>query len=324
MSEVQAVSGPLDTAALGATLMHEHIFVVDPDVLNNFPTDFDPERAVPEAAGRLDELKAAGIDTIVDVTTLGTGRNIRLIQAVAERTGLNILVATGIYIFDHLPHYFHCRDLARREDSPDPLIASFVRDIEEGILDTGVRAALLKCATDANGVTPDVERVLRAVAKAHLATGAPITTHTDVAARTGLVQQAVFAQEGVDLSRVIIGHCGDTTDLGYLEDLLANGSYLGMDRFGIEDDLSDELRTRTVAELCARGYADRLVLSHDASVCIDWYDPSYQQRTYPHWHFLHVPHDIVPALKRLGVSDAQVRAMLVENPQRIFEHRGGQ
>src|SRR5437773_5391757 len=98
----------------------------------------------------------------------------------------------------------------------------FVRDIEHGIADTGVKAAILKCATDEPGVTPGVERVLRAVAQAHRATGVPISTHTHALTRVGLEQQRIFREEGVDLTRVVIGHSGDTSDVGYLEELIAN------------------------------------------------------------------------------------------------------
>ena len=150
------------------------------------------------------------------------------------------------------------------------MVDMFVRDITEGIADTGIKAAVLKCATDRPGVTPGVERVLRAVAQAHRATGAPITTHTQAATHRGLEQQKIFAEEGVDLSRVVIGHSGDTDDLGYLEELIANGSLLGMDRFGIDGLLSTEKRVAVIAELCRRGYAERMVLSHDASCYLDW------------------------------------------------------
>ena len=119
-------------------------------------------------------------------------------------------------------------------DGSDPMVNLFVKDISEGIAGTGIKAAVIKCATDRPGITPGVERVLRACAQTHRATGAPITTHTARRVRRGLEQQEIFKSEGVDLTRVVIGHSGDTDDLGYLEELIANGSILGMDRFGID------------------------------------------------------------------------------------------
>ena len=125
---------------------------------------------------------------------------------------------------------------------PEIMTDMFVRDIEQGIADTGIKAGILKCATDEPGITPGVERVLRAVAQAHKRTGVPISTHTHAGLRRGLEQQRIFEEEGVDLSRVIIGHSGDSTDVGYLEELIAAGSYLGMDRFGIDVILPFEER----------------------------------------------------------------------------------
>ena len=150
-------------------------------------------------------------------------------------------------------------------DGPEIMTDMFVGDITDGIADTDIKAAILKCATDEPGVTPGVERVLRAVAQAHRQTGVPISTHTHAATRRGLEQQRIFTEEGVDLSRVVIGHCGDTTDIGYLEELIDNGSYIGMDRFGLDMFLYTEERVNTVATMCERGHADKMVLSHDAS-----------------------------------------------------------
>jgi phosphotriesterase-related protein len=198
----------------------------------------------------------------------------------------------------------------------------FVKDIEEGIADTGVKAAILKCATDEPGVTPGVERVLRAVAGAHRRTGVPISTHTHAHTRRGLEQQRIFSEEGVDLSRVVIGHSGDTTDIGYLEELLGAGSYIGMDRFGIDVLLPFEDRVNTVARLCERGHAGRLVLSHDAACFNDWLPEAALPVLTPNWNFLHIHNDVIPALKQRGVTDEQVRTMLVDNPRKIFERQG--
>jgi phosphotriesterase-related protein len=164
-----------------------------------------------------------------------------------------------------------------------------------------------------------VERVLRAVAQAHRATGAPITTHTQAASRRGLEQQKIFAEEGVDLTRVVIGHSGDTDDLDYLEELIANGSLLGMDRFGIDGLLTTDKRVAVIAELCRRGYADRMVLSHDASCYLDWIPGELPFANMPNWHYLHISHDVLPMLRANGVSDEDIDTMLVDNPRRFFE-----
>jgi phosphotriesterase-related protein len=199
------------------------------------------------------------------------------------------------------------------------MVDMFVKDIEQGIADTGVKAAILKCATDRQGVRPGVERVLRAVAQAHLRTGVPISTHTHAPTERGLEQQKILEDEGVDLSRVIIGHSGDTTDIAYLEKLIANGSYIGMDRFGIDVLLPFEDRVNTVAAMCERGYADRMVLSQDAACFNDWLPEAALPAVLPNWNYMHIHNDVLPALKQRGVSDRQIEIMLVDNPRRIFE-----
>jgi phosphotriesterase-related protein len=315
--------GPIDAGKLGVTLMHEHIFVLSTEIMLNYPEAWgDEEHRVADAVARLNELHSRGIHSVVDLTVIGLGRYIPRLQKVAERTAVNIVVATGIYTYNDIPFYFHFRGPGTAFDGPEVMVDMFVRDIREGIAGTGVRAGILKCATDAPGVTPGVERVLRAVAKAHRQTGVPISTHTHANSKRGLEQQRIFQEEGVDLSRVVIGHSGDTTNIEYLEELIANGSYLGMDRFGIDVILSFEDRVQTVAKLCERGHADKMVLSHDAACFNDWLPERDLPAVLPRWNYLHIHNDVIPALKKQGVTDQQIETMLVHNPRKIFEKQG--
>jgi phosphotriesterase-related protein len=263
------------------------------------------------------------VDSIVDLTVIGLGRYIPRIARIAAATDINIVVATGIYTYNDVPMYFHFRGPGTLLDGPEIMTDMFVRDITGGIADTGIKAAILKCATDEPGVTPGVERVLRAVAQAHRQTGVPISTHTHAATRRGLEQQRIFAEEGVDLSRVVIGHSGDSTDIGYLEELIANGSYIGMDRFGLDTFLNTEERVQTVATMCERGHADKMVLSHDAACFNDWLPEELLPLATPNWHYLHISDDVLPALKERGVTDEQITTMLVDNPRTIFAAQGG-
>lgn len=313
---VATMRGEVDPGQLGTTLMHEHVFVVNPEMAANFPTGWEEETAVSDAVGRLNELHAAGVDTIVDLTVVGLGRDIPRLQRVAPATPLQIVVATGLYTFGDLPMFFAFR-------KTDVMTECFVADIEKGIAGTGVRAGILKCATDEAGVTRGVERALRAVARAHRQTGVPISTHTHARSERGLDQQRIFAEEGVDLTRVVIGHSGDTTDLRYLEAVAGAGSYLGMDRFGLDIFLGFEERVDTVAALCRRGLAGQVVLSHDACCRSDAFDPDARERAVPNWHHLHITRDVVPALRARGVTDEQLHRMLVDNPRRIFSVTGG-
>ena len=323
MVAIPTVRGSVDSGELGTTLMHEHIFVLSPDIQQNFPAEWDEEARVADAVARLQELRRTGVDTIVDLTVLGMGRHIPRIQRINQQVDLNILVATGVYTYRDAPFYFHWRGPGVAPGLPEPMVDMLVRDLREGIADTGVRAALLKCAIDEPGMTADVERILRAVAAAHRDTGAPVAVHTHPASKTGLEAKRVLDDEGVDPRRVTLAHSGDTTDADHLSELADAGFLLGMDRFGIELEMAFDERVAIVAEMARRGYADRMVLSHDASCCIDWVDPGLLSAM-PNWHYLHIHQHVLPALRERGVSEEQLRQMLVDNPRRFFETAGGQ
>jgi phosphotriesterase-related protein len=315
---INTVRGPVDGRDLGSTLMHEHVFVLSPEI-EKTATEWDEQEAQATAVQRLRELKEHGIDTIVDLTVIGLGRFIPRIVAVASQVPeINIVVATGVYTYNEVPMYFHFRGPGTVLGGDEPMTEMFVREIREGIGDTGVRAGVLKCATDKPGITPGVERVLRAVAKAHRQTGTPITTHTPTPPEPwGLEQQRVLADEGVDLSQVVIGHSGGTLDTAYHLALLANGSYLGFDHFGI-GYLSLDQRVESVRVLCELGHADRLVLSHDAMCHVDWFPPAVAAAS-KDWRWTHIPDDVLPAMRRAGISDEDIVTMMVENPRRILE-----
>jgi phosphotriesterase-related protein len=303
--------------------MHEHVFILSPEITDNYPEVWgDEAKREADAIARLNELKSRGVDSIVDLTVIGLGRYIPRIARIAAATEINIVVATGVYTYNDVPMYFHFTGPGSPLGDAEPMVDMFVRDIEHGIADTGVKAAILKCATDEPGVTPGVDRVLRAVANAHRRTGVPISTHTHAATRRGLEQQQIFSEEGVDLTRVVIGHSGDTTDLDYLEEVIGNGSYIGMDRFGLDVYLPFEDRVNTVARMCERGHADKMVLSHDAACFMDSLPEEVVPVILPNWHYLHIHNDVIPALKDRGVTDEQLTAMLVDNPRKIFENQG--
>jgi phosphotriesterase-related protein len=302
--------------------MHEHIFVLDHELRATFPKayDYDSESVVANAVEKLDAVGRLGFGTVVDMTVLGIGRDLGLLREVAARTSMNIVVATGAYVLRDLPVALQLRGPGRTMfGGPEPLVELFVRDITEGVERSGVKAGVLKCATDRFGLTKDVERTLRAVAQAHLLTGVPISTHTNASQRVGLDQQRVFAEEGVDLANVVIGHSGDTDDLEYLHELLGAGSYLGMDRFGLDYFLELDRRADVVAALCAEGHADRIVLSHDACCHNIAYGEDEMRKIVPLHGFELLAREVLPALARRGVTDDQINQMLVVNPRAILE-----
>jgi phosphotriesterase-related protein len=318
MEQINTVRGPIPASHLGSTLMHEHVFVLSPEI-EKTSAEWDEASAQDTAVQRLQELKDSGIDTIVDLTVIGLGRFIpRIVEVAARVPDLNIVVATGVYTYNEVPMYFHFRGPGTILGGPEPMTELFVREIRDGIGDTGVRAGILKCATDNQGITPGVERVLRAVAQAHRQTGTPITTHTPTPPQPwGLEQQRILAEEGVDLSRVVIGHSGGTLDTEYHEAVIANGSFVGFDHFGI-GTFSLAERVESVNALCRRGHADRIVLSHDAMCHVDWFPP-YVPAAWKDWRWTHIPEDVLPEMRRAGISEEDITTMMVDNPRRILQ-----
>jgi phosphotriesterase-related protein len=321
--EVQTVAGPVDSADLGFTLMHEHVVSADPEIMANYPDWWDEDADTAAARAELTRIAGLGVRTVVDLTVIGLGRDVGRVRRIAASTGLQVIAATGVYAFAQLPRFFTRRGPGTPNGGPDILPALFIRDITEGIAGTGIRAGIIKCVTDEAGLTPDVERALRASAVAHRATGVPISTHTNAAAQRGLDQQRVFAAEGVDLSRVIIGHSGDSTDLDYLMRLMDAGSYIGMDRFGLDTMLATQPRCETVAALAARGYAGQMVLSHDTHCFSLSWDRGMRAKALPDWHLGFISAGVLPRLLDLGVTPEQIDQMMVANPRDIFARGGG-
>ena len=323
MPTVATVKGPVEVDQLGPTLMHEHVFVLSTEYRENYGagTWWDEEARVADAVAKLTSLRAKGITTIVDPTVWGLGRYIPRIQRIAEQVDVNIIVATGLYAFEELPHQYEHRGPGLVLDIPEPMVTDFTRDIVDGIAGTGVKAAFLKCVVEAAGLTHGVDRIARAVARTSVETGVPITVHTSSPAQSGRLALDLFAKEGVELTKVVVGHAGDSNDLDYLMALADTGATLGMDRFGLDLYNPTPERVRTIAALAERGYADRMVLSHDASCFMDYFGELYDAvhaAAAPNWHYEHISDDVLPALREAGVTEAQLDQMLVDNPRRYF------
>ena len=324
MPTVETARGPVDVADLGTTLMHEHVFVLSPDHEQNYGDAWwDEQERVRDAVEKLNQLKGLGVDTIVDPTVWGLGRYIPRIQTIAQQTDLNIIVATGLYFDDAVPHQYEYRGPGLLVDLPvDPMVTDFTRDITEGIAGTGVKAAFLKCIVEHKGMTPGAERILRACARTHRETGAPITVHTSAFIEAGRLAMKLFQEENVDLTKVVIGHAGDSNDLDYLKALADAGCLLGMDRFGLDIFNPTDQRVATIATLAEQGYAEKMVLAHDASCYIDYFPGpegvQAKETVAPKWNFRHISEDVLPMLRERGVTDEQIHTMLVENPRRYF------
>ena len=322
VAAVESVRGPVELSDLGQVLMHEHVYVLSTEHVQNYGNDWwDEEAMVARAIGKLNAVYAKGIRTMVDPTVWGLGRDIPRIQRIAAQTQLNIIVATGLYVYEELPQQYAYRGPGLLIDIPEPMVTDFSRDITEGIAGTGVKAAFLKFALETPEPSPGIERIARAIARTHVETGAPITVHTSGPHQTGRTAVRIFRSEGVDLTKVVIGHAGDSNDVDYLTELADTGVLLGMDRFGLDLFNPGAERIKTIAIMAARGYAGSMVLAHDANCFIDYFGAAHdaaRAAATPNWHYEHITDDVLPALLASGVTQEQIDTMMVENPVRYF------
>ena len=314
MALVNTVLGPIDTSNMGFTLCHEHVMTGSAGVASSYPELVDRPAIIERAAADLTATREGGVSTFVDLTTFDLGRDVRLIRDAAKRSGMQIIVATGTWL--EVPRSFW-------QLGADIVADLYVRELELGIDGTDIKAGVIKVANDEGGVTERGEVVLRAAARAHLATGAPIFTHTWAPERIGEQQIAIFEKEGVDLTRVCIGHSNDTTDLDYLLGILDKGCWLGLDRYpgGARNTPGWPERTRVVKELVDAGRSDRIMLSHDHTVfhgIISAEAAATRQRDNPDG-YLFISRHVLPYLEELGAGQDTIRQIMIENPRRYFE-----
>ena len=313
MATIESVAGPLDADELGYTLIHEHLRARDESNAMQFPHLYDDAviraAAVEAAKGAL----AAGVKTIGEPTAMLLGRDVHFIESVAKEVGLQAIVCTGIYTYDYLPLFWESR-------SPDAMADAFVHDIEHGIQGSEIKAAFLKCAADAPGITDNIEKVHRACARASLRTGRPIMAHSRPASDTGPRQVEILLEEGVAPEKIQIAHTGDTDDLGYIEGLLDKGVLIGLDRYGIEMYLPTERRNATTLALLERGYARQMFISADSCATLDWFpdetvETLMREGAVKDWTITLVPDQVMPALREGGMTKEQERTMMEENPK---------
>jgi phosphotriesterase-related protein len=314
---IQTVRGPIDASQLGVTLPHEHAVAASAGFVQTWPEFFGGRaQFIVRVVDRLKALKDAGVDTIVDVTPIDVGRDIRLLEAVSRKSGMQIVACTG--------HWLN-PSLSMSARTADELAEFFVLEIQRGIEGTDSKPGIIKVATDREGATPFLEKALRGAAKASKATGIPVTTHSYAQGRGGEQQAEIFESEGLSPARVCIGHSDESNDLGYLTGLAKRGYTLGMDHFptgtrGIEGLLTWQQRAETVKQLVDAGFVERIFLSNDwyfgvsiaptgSMALLDKANPDGML-------FLH--RKAIPYLKQLGVTEQQIRTMTVDNPRRFL------
>lgn len=300
-SVVRTVCGPITPETLGRTLMHEHVFCDLYRVTGNLNHLLNDEAL---AGDELMRLVDAGGLALVECTTPDMGRDIRRLARVSARTGLHIVAGTGWY---RQPFYPPEIDRLSTTD----LTNGLVEELTVGIDETGIRAGIIgEIGANLDYLTAQEERVLRAAARAHIATGAPITTHSSMYP-VAIKQLQVLAEEGVDFSRVIIGHCDTYLDAGYHNFILEHGAYVQFDTIARNHMNPDNRRADALVQLLRLGWGERLLLSSDRCHRSDLYafgGPGYSV----------VFTAFFDILRTRGVSQDELDLLTITNPQRVL------
>ena len=321
MATVNTATGTCSPKDLGFTLIHEHLTAGFPGFeFDN--TSFNRKQEIAKAVDRVKEVKTLGVTSMVDPCPMELGRDPEFAAEVADKSGVRVVIATGLYneALGIPPHF--------RTLPADDIAEVYVRELTEGIGNTGIKAGIIKTATGGiPGMTETAkkmgvheEKCLRAAARAQKATGAPILCHNDELGPFGRETLDVFAEEGVDFNRVLIGHACGVGDMRYYFDILERGAWIGFDRFGIETIASDKMRMASLIGLLAVGY-DRIMLSHDFVGCWlgrvtkEW--DAFMKKS-PNWSYSHIMKNILPQLNKAGVSEGTIRTMTVDNPCSYF------
>ncbi|MES2253579.1 MAG: twin-arginine translocation signal domain-containing protein [Pseudomonadota bacterium] len=314
----QTVLGPLDASKLGYTLPHEHI-ADGPYFLNKWPKG-DRAAFAAEAVEKLKQVRAAGVSTIVDLTTYDVGRDIRFLEEVSRKSGLHMIACTGQRFFP--PQY---PGVSMPSRTVDGLAEFFVKEIEQGIDGTGIKAGVIKIGVIAGHPTELEETGLRAAVRASKATGLPIRIHTDAAKRAGESDAVILEDAGMDPARVSFDHSDGNGDMDYFLGLVKRGYSLGMDHVhrGVAPNAqpSFERRAECIKQLVDAGFAGKIFLSQDvefggAMLAEDAKD--FRSKLDPPDGLLFTTRTLIPYLKRIGVSDRDIRTMTVENPRSFF------
>ena len=302
--QIRTILGPIPPQQLGTCMIHEHLIIDAWDMwpVPNYSLIVDDVDLVIE---EVQAYRAAGGATIVDVTNIGLGRDPLALREISRATGVQIVMGCGWYRERVYPTYI-------QEKNADELAAMLVAEITEGVDDTGVRPGIIgEIGTERTFITPAQERVFRAVARAHLQTGAPISTHTTHWGELALEQLALLVEEGVDPRHVIIGHLGDRRNISMLLPIAERGAFLGIDNIGYHDYQREERRAQNVIDLIEAGFRSQVLLSMDIATLDDLH-------SYGGKGFDYLLLTFIPLLRKLGATDEDVQVLLVDNPQRAL------
>jgi phosphotriesterase-related protein len=317
MPVVQTVLGPRDAGELGRTLIHEHVLVGYPGwFMDTRMPPFVRADALARVVDAFSQLHAYGVKTVVDPCPMDLGRDVAFVAEVSQRSGINLICATGVYMEQQgIP--FTLRHL-----ETNVVAEIFQKEIEDGIGLSGIRPGIIKIATGDGEVSPYERKMLTAASRAAKRTGLVLLSHTENCT-CGHDQIDIVTGEGVAPQRLLVGHSCGRDDHEYQAALARRGAYVGFDRFGIEIFNSDASRTRNVKQMIDAGLRDHVLLSHDTVNCwmggVPGYgDPAQVAQVLPNWKLTHLFERIFPALREMGVSDADLEHIITDNPRRYF------
>jgi phosphotriesterase-related protein len=318
---INTVCGPVSSDEIGITLMHEHLQFGYAGWCAHTNKPQDKEKALAIAQKAMDDIKACGVKTYVDATPGDSGRDPEFYKEVSEKSGVNIVCSTGLYTEGQGGSpYFKFQSLLT--NGVEMLTELFTKEIEQGIGDTGIKAGVIKVATGLNAITDYEQMALQAAGRAQKKTGVPIITHTE-AGTMGPEQVDILVSEGANPKQIAIGHAGGSADLKYHARILDKGVNLAFDRLGLDAELwsagPDKFRKGCIVGLISMGYVSQLMFSHD--VVLNWLggDVVLPKEIVGNWYPTHVFKNIIPDLKKSGVTDEQIRTIMVENPRKMFE-----
>ena len=299
--KVRTVLGDIDLRELGKTDVHEHLLMRSP-LLRGEELD-DLEKSTREAV----ELREAGIDALVELTTIGLGRDPRGVADIAAHSGLHIVLATGVHREAHYPpeHWVH-------RTAPEELAELFIRDITQGCeaAPTRIRAGVIKVGAGYWSISPLERRVFEAASEAHRVTDASVACHLELGSAAWEVLEALEAA-GIAPERTMLAHVDRNPDPGLHAELAAAGAYLGYDGMARVKYWPDSVLLDCLLRVTRLGGADRLLLGGDVA----------RRRAFRSYGGLpgmaYLPRRFVPRLAEMGGEDL-VRRILVDNPARFL------
>ncbi|SHK05237.1 phosphotriesterase-related protein [Desulfatibacillum alkenivorans DSM 16219] len=324
MATVNTVLGPISSDDLGVTLMHEHILYGYPGWDGDRTiAPLDRQAIVAAGVETLKQLKDEyGLNSYVDATALDGGRMPDILKEVSEKSGVNIICSTGYYYEgEGSPTYWKFR--SSLGDVSGELYDLFMTEVTQGIMDTGIKAGALKVGSSKGEIT-DYEKIMfQTAARVSKETGVPIITHTQEGTM-GPEQAELLIAAGANPKQIQIGHMSDNVDIQYQEETFKHGVYVSWDRMGLQGLVGcpmDAERIPVMIELIKKGYADKMMISHD--FIITWLGrplnlPEEALPLIANWHPSHLFKNIIPAFKEAGVTDDQINSIIKENPRRLF------